>query len=166
MVASTGDSAPTTTDAPTTSPTSDPLEVVAGTFLGIGLGSPLADGTRALAVAPVTEQADQAVSFEACLYYPGERWMVYAGGLTLVWEGQSSAEARLTNWQYKGGAVAGFKGMVARNGVTVGDTRQDILAAYDDADELGDTIVVDQGRLRFGLDGDTIVWFGVIDCGD
>ena len=55
---------------------------------------------------------------------------------------------------------------MGRNGVTLGDGRQAVLSSYNDAVDLGDVIAVDQSRLRFGLAADTVVWLGVIDCGD
>ena len=52
--------------------------------------------------------------------------------------------------------------MVDASGLTIGDTRQVIEAAYPSSTDYGDQVFIT--GLRFGLDGDTIVWLGMIDC--
>lgn len=149
------------------------LEVVGGEFLGIGSGSLLPDAVRVLGVAPTVEQPDQgvgrfdpALSWAPCLTLPGDHWSISAEGLTLLFEGRSIDDARLTNWVYTGGPVAGYAQMVAPEGITIGRTRQDIDAAYPQAVALGgDAIdVYEPVLLRFGMSGDTIEWFGRVDC--
>ena len=69
------------------------------------------------------------------------------------------------NWTYYGGPVAGRAELVAPNDIRVGDRRQDLVTAYTDFQDFGDEIDVYQpAPLRFGLEGGTIKWFGVIDC--
>ena len=58
--------------------------------------------------------------------------------------------------------MAGFTEMVDESGLTIGDTRQEIEAAYPASADFVDEIFVT--GLRFGLDGETIAWFGMIDC--
>ena len=75
-------------------------------------------------------------------------------------------EARLTNWSYFGGPVGGYTEMVAPLGIRVGSTRQEILAAYPESQEMGrDYIFVYQPvNMRFAMSGDTVAWFGIVDC--
>lgn len=141
-----------------------PLEVVDGRFLGIGQGSSLAEALQVLGVKPVLESADQFAT-AACSAVHDERWVMHAEGLTLVFEGTGPATARLANWQYTGGPAMGFTEMVAPKGITVGGTRQDILAAYDVTTDSGNFIDVDDPvQLRFGLDRGSISWFGSTSC--
>ena len=81
--------------------------------------------------------------------------------MNLFFEGDSADTAILTNWHYTGGTAAGYSKMVA-NGVTVGSSRQDLLSADPAAYSTGDEVAA--LSLQFFLDGDTVTWFGVIDC--
>lgn len=146
-----------------------PLQVVEGRFLGIGNGSHVSDAERVLGVKAIVERADEAYSqtnstiqASICLTLPGDHWAIYAGGLNLFFEGSSVEIAGITNWNYTGGPVARFTEMVDASGLTIGDTRQEITAAYPSSDDFGDQIFTT--GLRFGLDGDTIAWLGEIDC--
>ncbi len=124
------DSTPSTTQEASAATQSDsaPLKVVEARFLGVGSVSFLSDATAALGVAAVEERQDEvkqpnpAIPFAACLTHPGNHWSIYAGGLTMVFEGESADSAQLTNWQYTGGPIAGFSEMVAPNGIAIGAT--------------------------------------------
>ena len=166
---------PAETDAAPTSITADlsvPLQVVQGRFLGIGPGSSLADALRTLGVTPVVEQGDQpshatdATTMLPCLSGGGERWLIKAAGLTLLFEGPTAGAAKLTTWRYTGGPTIGFTQMVAPPGITVGSTRREVLAAYDNAVDLGDAVeVIPPVALHFGLQGGSVAWFGDVSCG-
>lgn len=159
----------TTLPAPsTTVPLAVPVEVVDGAFLGVGYGSPLPEAQAALPQLGAPVQ-DGDLPFGArsnstfCHY-----WLTELGALALVWEGETMDEAHVTNWQYAGSRVDGVPLMVGRAGVTVGSDRSSVLAAYavQPADDLGDLVMVDGSRMRFGLEGDTVTSMGLIDCGD
>ncbi len=159
------------TDAAPTSITADlsvPLQVVQGRFLGIGLGSSLADALRTLGVTPVVEQGDQpseATTMRPCLGGGGERWLIEAAGLNLLFEGPTAGAAKLTTWRYAGGPTIGFTQMVAPRGITVGSTRRALLAAYHNAVDLGDAVeVTPPVALHFGLQGGSVAWFGDVSC--
>jgi hypothetical protein len=150
-----------------------PLEVRGGTFLGIGTGSFLADALAVLGVAvvfvpagqPNDEQSTGAAHLTPCSTSAGDHWMMYANGLTLLFEGRSADTARLTSWQYTGGPAIGFTELVAPKGVKIGGTRRDIVAAYKKLEDLGGTIQVSAPvELQFGLRGDSIVAFGSTVC--
>jgi hypothetical protein len=148
----------TTPSATPAGAVSVPLEIDRGTFLGLGTGARLADALPMLGVTPVLEHAGGA---GACSTDEGDRWVMRAGGLTLAFEGTTARTAQLVDWEYVGGPAIGFTEMVAPEGVTIGATRQDALAAYDHATDLGSAIEVgDPVYLRFTLHGDTIVSIG------
>lgn len=152
----------TTPSAAAARAVSVPLEIDRGAFLGLRVGVRLADALPMLGVAPVLEHARGA---DACSTAEGDRWVMRAGGLTLVFEGTATSTARLANWEYVGGPAAGFTEMVAPDGVTIGATRHDVLLAYDHARDLGSAIEVgDPVHLRFRLDGDKVVSIGS-SCG-
>ena len=164
-------SSPTTsTTISTTTPVLErPLEVVEGRFLGIGHGSRISDAERVLGVAAVVEHADQmytqsnsTIQVPACLTPPGDHWAIYSGGLNLFFEGSSRETAAITNWNYTGGPAAGFTEMVDASGLTIGDTRQEIEAAYPSSTDYIDEVFVP--GMRLGLDGESIVWLGDVDC--
>jgi hypothetical protein len=148
------------------------LEVEGGKFLGIGTGSFLADALAVLGVGVVAEQADQpigqssdAVDLTPCFASAGDHWVMYANGLTLLFEGRSADVARLTKWQYIGGPAIGFTELVAPKGVQIGGRRGDILAAYTTVKDAGAAIQVSEpAELQFQLRGDSIVSFGSTHC--
>ena len=89
------------------------LEVAHGKFLGIGIGSSLADAVRTFGVSPV-EIAGQpialnltALEVSACLPQSA-RWVINADGLTMAFQGPTAGTARLTSWMYTGGPAVGF----------------------------------------------------------
>jgi hypothetical protein len=91
--------------------------------------------------------------------------VIYSAGLTLVFEGTSASTARLSTWRYTGGPAAGFTAVVAPHHLVVGSTRREVLSAFRQADDLGGTIDVGAPvNLRFGLDGDSVTWFGSAAC--
>jgi hypothetical protein len=148
-----------------------PLEVVGGTFLGIGTGSFLADALAVLGVAAVPEHAGQAIgqnntaNLTPCWPSTGDHWVMYANGLTLLFEGRSADTARLTKWQYSGGPAIGFTELVAPKGVRIGGTRRDIVSAYKNVEEARAALrVTEPAQLQFELGGDSIVSFGSSDC--
>ncbi|MEY2445557.1 MAG: hypothetical protein QOE00_2137 [Ilumatobacteraceae bacterium] len=149
-----------------------PLEVVGGTFLGIGKGSFLADALSVLGVAVVAEHADQlvgqsraAVDFAPCSASATDHWVMHADGLTLLFEGGSADTARLTKWQYTGGPAIGFTELVAPKGVKIGGTRRDVMSAYKKVEEVGAAIRVSEpAQLQFVMRGDSIVSFGSTRC--
>jgi hypothetical protein len=149
----------------TTDGTDGPVEVVDGTVHEIGRGMRLPDAIRILGVSPIpASDLEPEVSDRACTS-TAMPWVVRTGGLTLVFEGPSPDRAWLTNWWYSGGPAAGFTEVLAPHGVAIGERRDDVIRAYGAVTDLGEVIdVVDPAPLRFGLDGDRITWFGVIDC--
>lgn len=143
-----------------------PIEVVDSRFLGIGQGTLLRDGLAALPQFGEPFEVDEP-DFLACanLQLP-RRWVTRFDGLSTLWEGESFETAVLTNWMYSGAVEEGVPQMAGNNGVTVGSSRADVMAAYPDALDAGDMIYPDNTAWRFTMDGDTIASFGVIDCGD
>jgi hypothetical protein len=137
--------------------------VAGGYFLGIGPGTRLMDAAKVLNLTPVLNA--QPIVGAACLG-GGDFWVLSSGGLTLYFEGpvgSSSVEtAILTNWNYTGGPVREFAELTTDKGIRIGGTRQDIIAAYPSAADVGNEILVT--GMRFGLGGDTITWFGQVDC--
>jgi hypothetical protein len=158
--------------SPTTADLSVPLEVDGGKILGIGSGTLLSGALRTLGVKPVVEHSDQpiqttgpAVELEACFDHAGDRWVISSTGLTLVFEGPSVSTARLSVWRYTGGPAVGFTALVAPHDVVIGGSREDLLSAFEQADDLGGTINVGPPvNLRFGLEDDVITWFGSATC--
>ena len=156
----------------TSSPTTvaqGPLEVVEGRFLGIGHGSRISEAERVLGVPAILEHAGQiytqsnsTIQVPACLTPPGDHWAIYADGLNLFFEGSSKETAAITNWNYTGGPVAGFTQMVDSSGLTIGDTQQEIETAYPSLTNYSDEVFIT--GMRLGLEGDSIVWFGDVDC--
>jgi hypothetical protein len=139
------------------------LEVAHGRFLGIGIGSSLADAIRTFGVSPVVD--DSAGDFGACAPL-SQRWVINANGLTMVFEGPTAGMARLTTWTYTGGAAVGFTRLVVSGGLTIDGTRRALLSRFSHAIDRGDVIDTgDPDDLRFGMDGDSIAWFGRTDCG-
>lgn len=158
------------TDVAPTSSTADlsvTLQIVHGRFLGIGVGSSLADALRTLGVTPVVAQVGQpsgAIAMHPCLA-GGEHWVIDAAGLSLMFEGPSAGAAKLTTWQYTGGPTIGFTQLVAPHGITIGSTRSEVLEAYDTTVEIGDAIEVDPPvALQFGLSSGAVAWFGDVSC--
>jgi hypothetical protein len=177
---STTEVAPSTTAAPTTEPPTTvpappttaalvvPIEVIDGRFAGIGYGSLLPEAMAALPQFGAPHQGAD-LPFQACTNSAfGGYWLLAYGSLAIVFEGETLEQAHLTNWWYTGATVDGGPLMTARDGITVGSNRADIIAAYAEQppDDLGDTILVDGSLLRFELEGDTVVAMGLIDCGD
>jgi hypothetical protein len=148
----------------TTLPNAAPINVGEGTILGIGPSTPF--GT---AVAKLPALANPTIDGEttfACLTPTfAHHWVSRLGGLVLVWEGQTLDDAVLTNWQYTQPTPGAAATVVARDGVTVGSSRNAVVAAYPNAVDLGATIDVADVGLRFGLSGTTVIWFGHIACG-
>jgi hypothetical protein len=149
------------------------LEVAQGKFLGIGIGSSLADAVHTFGVSPVVENADPplALNMTAPMNSPclpqSQRWVINANSLTMVFEGPSAGTAQLTSWLYTGGPAVGFTRLIVAGGLAIGGTRQQLLSRFSDAVDRGD--VIDTGNaddLRFGMDGDSIAWFGRTDCGE
>ena len=137
------------------------LEVADGKFLGIGIGSSLADAVRTFGVSPVLENA-----VGACLPRT-QRWVINANALTMIFEGRSAGTARLTSWMYTGGPAVGFTQLVVSGGLTIDGTRQELLSQFPRAVDLGSAIHTgDTADLRFGMRGDSITWFGRTDCGE
>jgi hypothetical protein len=154
-----------TTAAPPTSTTIGPVQLVDGRVYGIGRGTPLGDAVDVLGVDPVAASALDPTAIQRACTGLSESWVIQSGGLTLFFEGSSAEDAWLTNWWYSGGPIAGSTELVTSTGIRVGDSRQDILAAHTGVSDLGTEIdVVHPSPLRYGLDGDTVTWFGVIDC--
>jgi hypothetical protein len=152
---------PTTEVSTSSAASRGPLEVVNGVFLGISQGSLLVDAARALNLTPVLNPQTNGYG---CMGN-GDVWVLASGGLNLYFEGSSAETAVLTNWSYTGGPLLGFTEMVDAKGIGVGDTRQELLAAYPSAADYGTQIFPPDGsNMRFDLVGDTIDWFGVIDC--
>ena len=149
------------------------MEVVHGTFLGIGTGSSLADALRTFGVSPVVENADHplpptvtARDIGKCLPESHSRWVITAGALTMIFEGRTAGTARLTSWTYTGGPAIGFTRLVVSGGLTIDAARQDLLARYPHAVDLG--YAIDAGKpvgLQFGMHNGSIAWFGSTDCG-
>jgi hypothetical protein len=141
------------------------LEFVDGKFLGIAQGSRLPDVVLILGITPVrVSELDPADVPFACTG-TDDPSVIRTGGLALVFEDVAADTSVLTNWTYSGGPIAGYEELVAPNGVKVGDTRQDLTTAYTDFQDFGDVIDVYQPvHLRFAFEGDTIKWFGIIDC--
>jgi hypothetical protein len=141
------------------------LEFVDGKFLGIAQGSPLTFAAEVLGVTPVPlvgAVLDPPV--RACTGTP-DPWVIRTGGLTLVFEGSSAESAFLTNWTYTGGPVAVFTEMLAPADIRIGDTRDQLEAAYPGFTDYGDEIDVSAPLyLRFGVENNTVSWFGIIDC--
>ena len=155
----------TVSSTTTLSSTRGPLEFVDGKFLGIRQGSLLADAAAALGVTPVPISGlDQSEPVYACTGTP-DPWVIRTGGLTLVFESSAPEPKFLTNWRYIGGPVASFTEMVAPNDMRIGDTRAKLEAAYPGFTDLVDEIDVSTPMsLRFGVENDTVNWFGIIDC--
>jgi hypothetical protein len=148
----------------TSSPPGGRLDFIDGRFLGIRQGTLLADATEVLGVEPVQASSLDPATLRACLS-TADAWVVRTGGLTLVFEEVEGVGALLTNWTYEGGPIAGYDELYAPHDLRIGDTRHDLTTAFPDSSEHGDAIDIYQPfLLRFGLDGDTIAWFGVIDC--
>lgn len=170
---------PTAADAPVPTSTVEStlaaveLEVAHGKFLGIGIGSSLADAVRTFGVSPVVEIAGQpialnltALEVSACLPQSA-RWVISADGLTMVFEGPTAGTARMTSWRYTGGPAVGFTRLVVSGGLTIDGTRQELLSRFPHAVDRGDSIDTgDAVDLRFGMHGDSIAWFGRTDCGE
>jgi hypothetical protein len=155
----------------TTAGASVELSVRQGRLLGVGTGTSLGEALRTLGVKPVAEPvdgtsgvADRASDLSACSSSGGMRWSVHSGGLAMAFEGSSAESARLTTWRYAGGPALGFTVIVAPGNIRIGDSREELIAAYKNAYDLGDVVDVDSAHLRFGVDGDTITWFGSLDC--
>jgi hypothetical protein len=158
---------PATVASSTSGVPGGPLEFSDGRFLGIRQGSLLADASAVLGVEPIRlSEADLTGADAGCTQTP-DVWVIQNAGLTLYFEELDGINSTLTNWTYEGGPVAGFDELVAPHDIHIGDTRSDVTAAYTNFDDLHSVIDVYQPfPLRFALDGDTITWFGVIDCGD
>ena len=138
------------------------LEVAHGEFLGIGIGSSLADAIRTFGVSPVVE--DAAGDTSACAPL-SQRWVINADALTMAFDGATAGTALLTSWKYTGGAAVGFTRLAVSGGLTIGGTRQQLLSRFGHAVDDGDVIDTgDPDDLQFGMDGDSIAWFGRTDC--
>jgi hypothetical protein len=140
---------------------------VDGRFLGAAQGALLADVAVAFGLTPARSSEIDPLGELGCTGTE-DPWVIQSGGLTMVfedWEG-SAHTAMLTNWSYAGGPVAGFTEMVAPRGIRVGSTRQDVAAAYPEAVDLDREYiyVYEPVNMRFRLTGDTVEWFGVVDC--
>lgn len=143
------------------------FDFVDGRFVGTGPSTLFADATAVLGVEPVRmSEVDLADRVRPCTG-TADPWVVQTGGLTLYFEEFEGSGATLTNWTYDGGPIEGVGELVAPNDVRIGDTRQDLMVAHTELQDFGDQVLVNQPvPLRFGLDGDTITWFGVIDCAE
>jgi hypothetical protein len=149
------------------------LEVVHGTFLGIGTGSSLADALRTFGVSPILEDADHPIPLTTtardvvkCLPESHTRWVINAGALAMIFEGRTADSARLTSWTYTGGPAIGFTRLVVSGGLTIDGSRQALLSRYPHAVDLG--YAIDAGGqvgLQFGMHNGSISWFGSTDCG-
>lgn len=100
----------------------------------------------------------------ACASFPETRTVTW-GGLQIVLEPREPGA--ISNWRYTGfDPAAPQVELEASSGVTIGSTRADVLAAYNNKQDFGDVIdTYDGGELRFGMEGDVVTWFGVIFCG-
>jgi hypothetical protein len=141
-----------------------PLEFVDGTFLGISQGTLMTDAAAALSASPVAlSDLDPSVTVFACTGTPDPA-VIQSGGLTLVFESWEGTPAVLTNWMYVGGPVGRFTEMVAPHDLRIGDSRDQVVAAYPDFMDLGNEIAVFDPTLRFAFEDGVIAWFGIIDC--
>ncbi len=172
-----GDSLSTTSTSSTGAPpaeTTEPpvastaLQIVGGRFLGIGSGTLLSDAAATLGLEPEVSTAIPALpgsTWTPCLTLPGDHWTITDGGLVLVFEGDTADTAKLTNWAYAGGPVAGSPSMATTEGIGIGSVRADLQAAYPALTDLVNEVDVNEPvNLRFGLEGDTVVWLGRVDC--
>jgi hypothetical protein len=156
-----------TTTAVTTTTVGEPraLEFVDGQLLGISQGSQLTSAEDILGVTALPmfgNEFDPPIS--ACTGTPDPR-VIRTGGLTLVFEGSSLETAFLTNWTYTGGPAAGFTEIVAPGDIRIGDPRSKLEAANPGFASYGGEIDVGSPfYLRYGVENDTVNWFGVIDC--
>jgi hypothetical protein len=129
----------------------------------------MADAAAALDIPPVhASTVDMSSTIAGACTGTPDPWVIVAGGLTLFFEDfdGSADTAFLTNWNYTGGPVGRFTEMIAPRGIGVGSTRQDIAAAYPEVEFIDDSeiFIVEPVNMRFAMSGDTVQWFGIVDC--
>jgi hypothetical protein len=145
-----------------------------GRFLDLGLFSPGEEVMTRLSEywgPPTTDTGwiSQATDW-ACEWGTAQRGLHW-GGLEIILSTNESigTDGIISNWRYLGpdGDHPEIV-MVARDGLTIGSSRSEVLAAYPDVTDFGDLIDVNEGSggFRFWLDGELISQFGVVDCAD
>ena len=135
---------------------------------GLGPASSLSlypDLAAALPTLPDPVEVDT-VDFLACQNDTRTRdWVIASGGLRILLEGSDLQNARMTNWYYSAPTGDGPR-VTGGNGLTIGSTRDDVLAVYEPTAESEDSIDVDGGGLRFLLTDDVVTAVASISCGD
>ena len=169
-----------TTDVPESSvapPDDGPPAVVVvdvGQFLGLGLFSPGADVVTRLSEywgPPTADTGWQGQTTDWACEWGMEQRALHRGGLEIVLSTNESigTDGIISNWRYVGpdGDHPEIV-LVARDGLTIGSSRSEVLAAYPDVTDAGDFIDVNEGAggFRFWVDGEQVSQFGVIDCAD
>ena len=131
------------------------------------------DAVAILGIAPIAIPASDFTSTAWACRSGLPAWRIQNGTWEMIFEGDSEAQAVLSDWRYQGGPIAGYTGIVAPFGVHVGDSRADVqavLGSYSDSSDIGSGDIYVYGSpvgpsgLRFEIPGATVVSFGVIDC--
>ena len=145
-----------------------------GRFLDLGLFSPGDEVMSRLSEhwgPPTSDTGWQAYATDwACEWGTAQRALGW-GGLEIVLSTNDSigTDGIISNWRYLGPDPDHPEiGLVARDGLTIGSSRTELLAAYQDVTDFGDFIDVNEGGggFRFWMDGEQISQFGVVDCAD
>jgi hypothetical protein len=150
---------------PTTLPAGVDFPAIASgqTVLGVGPGAPWASAHPVLQAAAQQLVGTPPALVRVCLPTQQPAWSAQIGGLYVVWQGDTRETAVARGWGYVGSATGDPQQVVTAAGVSIGSTRQQVLAAYPAATVVGSTLI-DTTDAEFELVNDTVTWFGWNEC--